>query len=94
MATPLMRFNGPCYDRFGVNVRRPQGTGAHVAGTDDAARAGQIAMLDLALVNDGDGLGFMQDWLGHANTQKTIIYAVLTARAGCAKGVHAAAELV
>ena len=38
-------------------------------------------MLDLALVDDG--LGFVQDWLGHANTQKTIIYTVLTARAGC-----------
>jgi integrase len=28
----------------------------------------------------GADLGFVQDWLGHANTQKTIIYTVLTVR--------------
>jgi integrase len=28
----------------------------------------------------GADLGFVKDWLGHANTQKTIIYTVLTVR--------------
>ena len=42
----------------------------------------------------GADLGFVQDWLGHANTQKTIIQTVLNAGAGCAQGVHTAAELL